>query len=268
MEEFRIFSDESRHKNERFLLLSGLWIEEKNVGIVEAEMKKLRHKFGYTNNDGKRVSFFGELKWTKISTKYFNIYKELVDMFFLWIEKDIIRFCCMLVDTQDESVIEYSNIKREGYFKLLYQLYFHNSKIPGIYKIYPDSIKNPTQDKVDFNDLDKCLDKALMKKFRPLVNPEDLPDGKGFLNNITPTNSKQSEFIQIIDVVMGALGYFQNQLFRNDGAKQAKVKLMKYLIEKLIYSGVIQIQSKKFLIAKSTKFNIWKFKPNKKDFRY
>ena len=265
MKEFRIYSDESRHKNERFLLLSGLWIEEENVDTVENRMLELRKKYGFTNDEGKFINFCGELKWTKISSKYYPIYQELVDLFFDWIEKDVFRYCCMLVDTQDDAVINFSNIKKEGYFKLLYQLYFHNSKIPGVYKIYPDSIKNPTQDQVDFNVLDKCLDKALYKKFKPLVNPADLPDGKGFLNNITPTNSKQSEFIQIIDVIMGALGYFQNRHFKKEGSKQAKIDLMKYVIDKLMYSGIMQIQSKKFMIAKSTKFNIWMFKPYKKD---
>lgn len=66
MQEFRIYSDESRHKNERFLLLSGLWIEETNVPVVESEMKKLRKKYGHKNDDGNFISFLGELKWTKI----------------------------------------------------------------------------------------------------------------------------------------------------------------------------------------------------------
>ena len=265
MKTFRIYSDESRQKNERFLLLSGLWIEEENIELVESKVSKLRHDHGFTNDEGKFIDFCGEFKWTKISSKYYEIYKELIDLFFDLIEKDVLRYCCMLVDTQDESVLKFSNIKKEGYFKLLYQLYLHNSKIPGIYKIYPDSIKNPSQDKVDFNDLDKCLDRALLKKFEPLVNPSELPDGKGFLNNITPTNSKLCNFIQIIDVVMGAIGYFQNGHFKIKGAKQAKTDLMKHVFDKLMYSGIIQIQSKKFLIAKSTKFNIWKFRPNKKD---
>ena len=265
MKTFRVYSDESRQKCERFLLLSALWIGEDNIEETENEIKILRHQNGYINSDGKHIDFLGEFKWTKVSNKYLPIYEKLIDLFFNWIENDLARYCCMLVDTQSEAVNAYSNIKKEGYFKLLYQLYYHNSKDPGIYKIFPDSIKNPTQDKVDFNDLDKCLDRAFMNKFKPLINPSELPDGKGFLNNITPVDSKQSEFIQAIDVVMGALGYFQNRHFKKVGANKAKVKLMKYVIDKLVYSGIIQIQSKKFLIAKSTKFNIWMFRPNKKD---
>ena len=266
MKRIRIYSDESRHKNERFLLLGGLWVEEENVKQAEALMRQLRKESGYIRSDGQGVDFLGEFKWTKVSGKYLDVYKRLVDVFFDSIEKDIFRFCVMFVDTQDPVVVAQSNIKKEGYFKLLYQLYLHNSKIPGLYRIHPDSITNPTQDKVDFGTLDRCLDQAFLKKFSPLVNPADLPDGKGFVEEIVSVNSKQSEFIQLVDVIMGGIGYFQNRLFTNPEAKKAKVELMKYIFDKLIYSGTIQTTGKRYIVARSTKFNIWMFRPrNKKD---
>jgi hypothetical protein len=265
MRTFRIYSDESRHKNERFLLLGGVWVEEKNVKIVENAVKELRKKYSYINDEGKSMAFFGEFKWTKVSDKYLPVYREVVNFFFDFIDKDIFRCCIMLVDTQNPVVLEYSNIKKEGYFKFLYQLYFHNSKIPGIYKIYPDSITNPTQDKVDFNTLDKCLNSAFFKKFAQLINPDEHPGLQCYVNNITSVNSKYCEFIQLLDVVMGAIGYFQNRLFIAANAKQSKKKLMKHVVDKLIYSGSIMYSGKKFFVARSTKFNIWIFKPNKKD---
>ena len=60
---------------------------------------------------------------------------------------------------------------------------------------------------------------------------------------------------------MGGIGYFQNQHFRKQDARKAKVKLMKYILEKMIYSGYMKIYSKKFMVVKSSKFNIWIFKP-------
>lgn len=264
MKEIRIYSDESRHRCERFLLLGGIWVEEENIQEVEDVIRKLREKYGFDNDEGKHINFCGELKWTKVSDKYINLYKEVIDLIFDAVEKDLFRICIMLVDTQNPSVVKQGNIKNEGYFKLLYQLYYHNSKMPAVYKIYPDKISNPKQSKVDFNTLDSYLDIAFKKKFSSLLNPED--DGnpiRGFVNNITPIDSKDSNFIQMIDVVMGGIGFFQNGHYKNDGAKKAKVVLMKYIIDKLIYSKTILICNKKFLIARSTKFNIWLFKPKK-----
>lgn len=222
MKTIRIYSDESRQKNERFLLLGGLWIEESNVSVLEKEITALRKKYSYVNDLSKRIDFLGEFKWTKVSDKYINIYKDLVDLFFDAIEKDIARFCVMSVDTQNPIILKYSNIKKEGYFKLLYQLYYHNSKIPAIYKIYPDRITNPTQDKVDFSKLNECLDNAFWSKFIPLLNPNERPGDKGFVNNITSVDSKNCDFIQLVDVVMGGIGYFQNRHFTKENCKSQK----------------------------------------------
>lgn len=264
MKTIHIYSDESRHKAERFLLLSGLWIEEENITSAEKEIKSLRHKSGYKNSQGKHIDFLGEFKWTKVSDKYLSVYKQLVDIFFGWIENDKVRFCSMLVDTHDQAVVKHSNIKKEGYFKLLYQLYLHNSKIPAIYKIYPDRITNPKQHRVDFQKLDECLDASLKNKFGILLNPENNIPVKGFVHSINPIDSKSTSFIQVVDVIMGSLGYFQNRLFVKSHPKKAKVELMKHALNKLILSGTILFSGKKFIIARSTKFNIWMFKPNKK----
>lgn len=264
MKTFHIYSDESRHKNERFLLLGGLWIEENQIEAAENEVKVLRRRHGFVNSEGKNIDFLGELKWTKVSSRYLYVYKDVVDLMFMWIEKGIIRFNIMLIDTHDPGVGKYSNIGKEGYFKFLYQLYFHNSKIPAVYQIYPDRITNPLQSNVNFNVLKQCLNSALGKKFSPLLNPAELSGNCEFVNNITPLDSKSSQFIQIVDVVMGAIGYLQNELDGRENARKAKIELMKYIFEKLVLSRAIQISGKKYFVARSTKFNIWLFRPNKK----
>lgn len=260
MKTIRIFSDESRHKNERFMLLSGIWIEEEKVKNAISEIKALRHKYAHQNSLGENIDFLGEFKWQKISVKYYDIYRELVDILFKWIDDDTVRFCCMIIDTQELNIKQHNNIKTDGYFKLLYQLYYQNSKIPAIYKIYPDSISNPTT-RVNLTKLDNCLDSGFRKKFTPILNPNEIISERGFVNNITPINSKDSEFIQIVDVVMGALGYLQNRLFEKPEAKKSKADLMKYVFEKIALSGAIKMSGKKYFVAKSTKFNIWLFKP-------
>lgn len=262
MQEINIYSDESRHRAERFLLLGGLWVRTEDVLFVEDEIKKIRKKHGYQNDSGQWVNFLGEFKWTKISDKYLPVYKDIVDLFFRLIDQSKIRFCVMLVDTHNPAVQAYNNIKRDGFFKLMYQLYLHNCKVPGIYKIYPDKITNP-QHKVNLEALRVTLDKSLMKKFVDLVPPTNRPGH--YVSNITPVDSKKIQIIQMIDVVIGAIGYFQNRYFEQSGARQSKVELMKYVFNKLIYSGTIKISGKKFLVARSTRFNIWLFRPKNKN---
>lgn len=244
------------------MLLGGLWVRAEDVGFIEDEIKKLRIKHGYRNDDGQWIDFLGEFKWTKISEKYLPVYKDIVDLFFQLIDQNKIRFCVMLVDTHNPTVQAYDNIKRDGYFKLMYQLYLHNCKVPGIYKIYPDRITNPSH-KVNLETLRATLERSLAKKFADLVPPENKPDS--YVNNITPVDSKKVQIIQIVDVIIGAVGYFQNRHFQETGARKSKRELMKYVFDKLIYSGMIKISGKKFLIARSTRFNIWLFRPKNKN---
>jgi hypothetical protein len=262
MSTIRIYSDESRHRNEKFLLLGSIWIDEKNVIDVKNLIESLRKKYGYTNSEGKEVDFLGEFKWSKVSDKYLNVYQDLVDIFFDCIDKDIFRSCIMLVDTQDPEIISQNNIKKEGFIKLLYQLYLHNSHIPATYKIYPDSITNP-QHQIDLNTLYESLNNALRKKFSLKVNPEYLQ--QRYVNNITPVDSKKVVFIQLIDIIMGGIGYYQNGFFDKVNAKQSKVKLMKYILDKIVFAGTFQFTGKKYIIVKSTKFNIWLFRPKNKN---
>ena len=63
---------------------------------------------------------------------------------------------------------------------------------------------------------------------------------------------------------MGAVGFLQNGLFRRPEANKAKVELMKYILDKIMLSGAIQVEGKKYYVARSKKFNIWMFRPNKK----
>jgi len=262
MNEIIIYSDESRHRGERFLLLGGLWIKAQDVLATEKVIWEIRKKHGYQKDSGKWADFRGEFKWTKISIKYLVIYKEIVDLFFRLIDEGIIRFCAMLVDTHNPSVQKYDNIKRDGYFKLLYQLYLHNCKVPGFYRIYPDKITNP-QHKINLEKLRITLEKSLAKKFNELVPQESKPEQ--YIQSIIPVNSKKTQILQMVDVIIGAIGYFQNRHFQQSGAKKAKIDLMKYVFDKLIYAGTIRIVGKKFLIARSTRFNIWLFRPKNKN---
>lgn len=262
MHEIIIYSDESRHRGERFLLLGGLWIRADDIVPVENEIRQIRKNRGYRDSAGKWVDFRGEFKWTKVSDKYLRVYEDVIDLFFKLLEAAKIRFCVMLVDTHNPVVQKYDNIKRDGYFKLLYQLYLHNCKVPGLYKIYPDKITNP-QHKVNLEKLRIALDKSLTKKFAELVPQENRPEH--YVQNITPVDSKKTQILQMVDVVIGAIGYFQNRHFQQSGAKKAKIELMKYVFDKLIYSGTIKISGKKFIVARSTRFNIWLFRPKNKN---
>lgn len=260
---FHIYSDESRHRGERFLLLGGVWVEKTKLSLCYKDIDRLRLENGFINDSKQKIAFSGEFKWTKVSRRYIDVYKQVIDLFFDWIKSDQIRSCIMLVDSYDQNVQAHNNLQKDGFFKLLYQLYYHNSLIPGIYEIFPDRITNPTH-KVNLPILKQSLNRAFQTKFASKMNFDDFARIQNFVRNIVPCDSKEFPLIQVLDVVMGAIGYFQNRHFEREGASEVKTDLMKYVVDKLIYSAFVKVEGKKYLIAKSTKFNIWKFRPKEK----
>lgn len=117
---------------------------------------------------------------------------------------------------------------------------------------------------MNLDTLQKCLELSFSRRFSNLLNPSELAGVTAFVHNITPIDSKSTPFIQAVDVLMGAIGYLQNGLFRRPEASVSKVELMKYIFEKIVLSGGIKVEGKKYYLAQSKKFNIWMFKPNKK----
>ena len=260
METIRIYSDESGCAGVRHFLLGGLWIPEAEMGPLESEILKIRDKYGYKDSNGTWVKFLGELKWHKVSKRYLPVYKEYIDLLFSFLDSHRTRFCCLLLDMGTQEVKSQKNILgfQVGYFKLYYQLYFQNCEDEYIYKIFPDTIPTSDCHPLDLFNLQNARENSLAKKFGP--NREQI------VNNITPVNSKYCEPIQIVDIVIGAIGYGQN-----DGAKQpgkinpAKRELAEYLNKKLVTIGALKPIEGGYERVRSQKFNLWLFQPNKKD---
>lgn len=262
MKTVRVYSDESGVSGVRYYAFGSFWIDEEAVKDLESEVKKIRHKYGYQNSQGIWIDFIGELKWSKVSNKYLSIYKEFIDILISFITSERARFCCLVLDTKEPNVAQQGNLFgfEIGYFKLYYQLYFQNCEVDSIYKIYPDSIPiNPIRSFNLFN-LQSALERALSNKFDPTRQREEK-----FIHNITPLNSKFCQPIQMVDIIIGALAYGQNQRADEPGASVAKIELTKYIDEKLVELGVLSGGPKTYTRVRSHKFNIWLFRPNKKD---
>ena len=178
--------------------------------------------------------------------------------------KKMAYFHDWIIDTTGAGIAKKSPASVLGDFLILYQLYLHNSKTPAIYKIFPDRISNATKN-ANLPELQSALNHVFRNRFYALINPAKWGEISNFVKSIQPLDSKKEDIIQLVDVVLGSIGYFQNRYFEKKGAKKAKVKLMKYVLNRLILNGTILFSGKKFIVAKSTKFNIWVFKPKKRN---
>jgi len=216
MKIFNLYCDESCHiKNDGhpFMLLSYLSVPYNQIKIHKEFIKDLKIKH----------HFYGEIKWNKISTSKKPFFLELVDYFF---SSDLL-FRTIIIKKQQINSLDQQEFDN-FYYKMYYQLIHHKIDMAANYNIY-----------LDFKD---TLSKF---KVRNLMNI--LQTQYGVINKLQIIHSKESVFLQLADLLMGAVNYKLR--------KFTKVKAKVSIIEKIEKQCQQQIDQPSFRDEK--KFNLF-----------
>lgn len=219
-----IYCDESRpetlfsnNSRDRYMVIGGVWLEK-------SARKQVKNKINYLR---KIHGIYGEIKWTKISPMSVEFYKDLVNYFF---ENTSIRFRCIVVDSTKVDLEKYHKSDSElGFYKFYYQLLVKWIEGNQNYLIYVDEKSN--SDGTRLNELCRILNVG----------------GLGTIENVWPINSKESVFVELADVLIGAV----SNKYNSQGNSRAKLDIID-LIEDYIggpISGTAQGE-KKFNVFK------------------
>jgi len=166
----------------------------------------------------------GEVKWSSLSKSQYPFYSELIEYFFA----TDLQFRAIVIDKSKLKHEEFNQSHNDFYDKMYFQLL---SK-----KIFPDNNYNIY---LDIKDTQSYKKASSLKAFL----------NRNFISvrNLHTIQSHESEFMQLTDVIMGAIGYY----LRGDNKVIAKNKI----IEK------IQAHSRSPLThsttRNSTKFNLF-----------
>lgn len=211
-----IYCDESRQDlfynkevisdTNKYIFIGGILIQRDNHDEIKKQINALKEKY----NINKKT----ELKWNRVTLKYMNLYKEVLDIYI----HSSISFRTISIDSSKLDLKTYHNDNAElGFYKFYYQLLNHWLSQDETYIIYTD-IKTYSDPNV-LNDLKKCL------------NNKEHPNS---VEKIYAIESHDSVFLQLEDILMGATAYKKNYGYH--GKSKAKVELVKYLEEKLGHS--------------------------------
>lgn len=173
---FNLYCDESTHlihDGHPYMLLSYISIAYPQIRLAKEEIKAIKRKFNYTE----------ELKWTNVHSATYKVYAELVDWFFM----NDLEFRAVVVDKSqiDEQRADYSF--NDFYFRMYFQLLHTKVDFQNRYNVFLD-IK------------DTCSGEKL-EKLKKIMNYNS---SIGTLQFIP---SRESVFIQLADVLMGAINY-------------------------------------------------------------
>lgn len=193
---FNLYCDESTHlihDGHPYMLLSYISIAYPQIRLAKEEIKAIKRKFNYTE----------ELKWTNVHSATYKVYAELVDWFFM----NDLEFRAVVVDKSqiDEKRADYSF--NDFYFRMYFQLLHTKVDFQNRYNVFLD-IK------------DTCSGEKLEKLKKIMSYNSSI----GTLQFIP---SRESVFIQLADVLMGAINYnLRIQKGDVNGNVIAKLKLI------------------------------------------
>jgi hypothetical protein len=218
---FNLYCDESTHlihDKHPYMIYGYISIASNQIKIAKEQIKDIKTKYGYA----------GELKWTNIHDKTYLMYKELVEYFFM----TDLNFRAVIVDKSqiDEDRPDYTF--NDFYFRMYFQLLHHDIDLENIYNIY-------------FDIKDTCSQQKL-HKLRNILK------WNASIRNFQFIRSHESSFMQLADVLMGAINY---NLRIEAGEIEGKVVAKRKIVEHLSKHANISLKCTSPLSAK--KFNLF-----------
>ncbi len=181
--QFNIYCDESSidNKNHNWMVIGALFIERSLVPEIKDKIKEIREKHNMN----------GELKWVKTSERSLPFYDELFTYLFS-LDTGKVSFRCISVDKS----------------KINYEKYHQQDKELAFYKFYYQLLKRRIREDID---------QYLFLDFRPSKNKNSVRRLGEFLGlfskgikHIQAYPSSENVFIQIADILTGAVAYSYN----------------------------------------------------------
>lgn len=209
MEEINIYCDESNHLKHNSSNIMTL-------GYVSCPINKARHynklirEIKEKNNLNKNY----EIKWIKVSKSKIDFYKELIDMFFK--DKDL-KFRCIIADKEAIDYVKYHLTHDQWYYRMYYLLLGKSLRENNTYNIYVDEKDTCSNDKV--------------KRLRSVLTNSYYDYALSMINKIQQVKSKDIELLQLNDLFIGAIGYYNNNL----SSSNAKLEVIDIIKSNLNY---------------------------------
>jgi hypothetical protein len=226
--EYNIYCDESchlQHDGISKMILGCVWLPRSSVRSVSDELIRIRNGHG----------FRCEMKWTKISPSKLQMYQDVLQYF--W--RSDLSFRCLVV--RDKSLLDHDTFNLGShdsfYYKMFFQVLRSIIEPANHYHIYLDRKDSRSTQRTLF------LREVLCSSLR---DPQ-----QHVVPRIQNIRSYESVLLQVCDILIGAVGYF------NRGLKDSEAKTA--VCDSLVRASGQRLDGTTPLGAR--KFNIFIFDP-------
>lgn len=227
---YNIYCDESCHLEHDGIKPMGLgciWCAKEDRLEVFKDLRSLKTKHGLKPHC--------ELKWNAVSPAKLDYYIDVINYFF---SNPKLHFRALIV--ADKSQLNHS--------------FFHQTHDDFYYKMYFNLLKiiiNPGDYYEVFIDIKDTRSEQKVKKLKEYISNSHYDFDQSIIRRIQQVNSCDVELIQLTDLLLGAIVYYQRDL----KGSQAKSQLIGLIKEKTNYS------LKRSTLYKEDKFNLFFWRP-------
>jgi hypothetical protein len=201
---YNIYCDESchlEHDRQPIMAIGGMWCLKEDAKEISKQIREIKNKHKAR----------GELKWVSVSKSRQKFFLELIDYFF---KTPSLNFRCLVVD--DKTKLNHHYFNQGSHDSFYYKMYFYMLrnilKAEHRYNIYLD-IKDT-----------RSAQKLAMLKNVLCNNVYDFTHQ--MIGNIQNIHSHESEILQLADLFIGAISYYNRNLSANIAKKDVVQSIM------------------------------------------
>ena len=202
---YNIYCDESCHlENDgiNVMVLGAVWCPSNAIREINDCIRKIKNVNG--------ISPTAEMKWTKVSPAKLHLYIDLVNYFF---SDDRLHFRAVIIP--NKGILDHKRFSQthdDWYYKMYFEMLKQILTPEDRYNIYID-IKDTHSNRKAQKLREVCCNSIY--DFRQTV-----------IQKLQPIRSNEIQIMQIVDILIGALGYTNRQFADNHINSNAKLTLI------------------------------------------
>jgi hypothetical protein len=226
---YNIYCDESCHlenDHQKVMVLGAVKCDKAYKKIIFNDIRNIKEKYN--------MNKFCEVKWTKVSPDKIEMYCELVEYFF---NNEHLSFRAVIVDKTELKHEQFNQTHDEFYYKVYYQLL--------------SRIVVPNRENYIYLDIKDTKGARKVRKLREVLSNDIYDFNMESIKNVQNINSKESEILQLADILIGAISYLNRNENEKSNFSNSKMKLIELISNKSGYN------LKKTTFLSEEKFNLF-----------
>jgi len=190
MTEYNIYCDESchlEHDRQPIMVIGGMWCSTEDTRSISEQIREIKN----------RLQARGEIKWVRVSQSRQEFFLELVEYFF---KTPSLNFRCLVVDDKSKLNHDYFNLGSHDsfYYKIYFYMLRNILKPQHCYNIYLDIKDTRSAQK--------------LAKLKDVLCNNVYDFTQQMIGNIQNVHSHESEVLQLADLFIGAISYYNRNL--------------------------------------------------------